>query len=112
MKGYKNFSQGIGAIPIIIGIGTTIALATFLVAFITTQKAATPSRYANLKLVVPTVPPKPSLFTKPVKISASPLPYAVSESSETTVLENELSETEFVDPAFEVDRLDTDINQL
>lgn len=112
MKKILRHKQGIGGIPIVIGIGATIALATFLVAFITTQKAATPFKYANLKLTIPTKPPKPSLSLAPIKISTSPLPYAVSESDETAVLETELLETNFTDPAVEIDRLDTDINQL
>lgn len=112
MKKQTPTSLGFSGVPLVIAIGVVVASVTFLIAFITTQKAAAPYTHRGLKLVIPTVPPNPSLPAAARTPFTPPLPYSVSELDDTQTLEKELQESELTDPTSEVDRLDTDINSL
>ena len=96
--------------------GILFATGTFFAAFITSQKAATPHPKAGLKLVVPSLPPFPSLplRTKNFIPAEAPLPFEpqITDDDQTQTIEADLTGTDTAEPTQDLNSLDKDLNQL
>jgi len=86
---HKN-AQGSGLVMFAV-VGGVIAVAVFLITFITTQKAAGPNQRNTLKIPVPSVPELPSATPRLIhSLLASPTPIPTSvpiEASQSPTLQ-------------------------
>ena len=110
----------LGATPlaIIALVGFVVAGATFLAAFITTQKASVPASYPKLKKITISPPPHPSMpplkGIPSVEQPASPNPSSLplSESDSPTTLQSELDTTVTTEATNDLNAINSDLNQL